>query len=104
MKKLALALGIFLTATTAHAATILGKAYLYDIEIHSTPVTPILGLTCNTAINQFQVGMEGQLGRFTTDLQYIGMTSGVKIYKGLVYVSNQPVHITVACAEDGVTL
>jgi len=105
MKKLALALGILLTTTvTAQSATIVGTAHLHGIEIHKTPITPIPGLNCNLAVASFQVGMERESGSFVQDIEFLGMVKTVKYYQGLVKVSGQSVTVTVACAEDGVSL
>ena len=88
-------------ATTAHSATIMAGGYINGVEIHKSPITPIPGLSCELAVASFQMGMERQLGQFSRDVKFVGMSKAVKLYKGK---TSQGVDLVIACAEDGVLL
>jgi hypothetical protein len=102
MLKYILAAATALTvATTAHSATIMAGGYINGVEIHKSPVTPIPGLSCELAVASFQMGMERQLGQFSRDIKFVGMSKSVKLYKGK---TSQGVDLIIACEEDGVSL
>ena len=98
MKKLALALGIFLTTTvTAQSATVMAGSFLNGVNIYQSPAIPAIGVSCNLATDAFVGGMIKAGTTFSVPVTYNKTENKIKHYYG---TTTDGVNIVVLCLED----